>query len=106
MSCSPPRMKPSSEPFAASWPARFPGAVSTQLATSRPSRSTAVAHGDVVESNPLYDEVYEEDDDERYPFVRGRKPFGRITIADSDAGSTSLLDVAIDEAHRVVQELA
>ena len=65
-----------------------------------------MAHDYVVESNPLYDEVYEEDDDERYPFIRGRKSFGRITIGNSDAGSTSLLDVAIDEAHRAVQELA
>ena len=63
------------------------------------------AHGYVVEINPLFDEMYEDDRDERYPFVRGRKPFGRISIANSDAGSTSLLEVAIDEAHRAVQEL-
>ncbi len=63
------------------------------------------AHGYVVENNPLFDEVYEDDDDERYPFIRGRKPFGRITIANSDAGSTSSLDVAINEAHRAVHEL-
>lgn len=43
--------------------------------------------------------------DERYLFVRGRKPFGRIAIANSDAGSTSMLDVAIDQAHRAVHEL-
>ncbi len=63
------------------------------------------AHGYLDWGNPLFDEEYEDDDDERYPFVRGRKPFGRITIANSDAGSTSLLDVAIDEAHRAVHEL-
>jgi hypothetical protein len=56
-------------------------------------------------SHPLFDEEYEDNDDERYPFVRGRKPFGRITIAISDAGSTSLLEVAIDEAHRAIHEL-
>ncbi len=56
-------------------------------------------------SHPFFDEEYEDDDDERYPFVRGCKPFGRITIANSDAGSTSLLDVAINEAHRAVREL-
>jgi spermidine dehydrogenase len=59
----------------------------------------------VNSANPLYDEIYEDDEDERYPFVRGRKPFGRITIANSDAGSTSLLNVAIDQAHRAVHEL-
>jgi spermidine dehydrogenase len=63
------------------------------------------AHAYVNNANPLYDEIYEDDEDERYPFVRGRKPFGRIAIANSDAGSTSLLNVAIDEAHRAVQEL-
>jgi spermidine dehydrogenase len=55
--------------------------------------------------NPLYDDIYEDDEDERYPFVRGRKPFGRIAIANSDAGASSMLDVAIDEAHRAVHEL-
>ncbi len=55
--------------------------------------------------NPLYDEIYEDDEDEHYPFVRGRKPFGRIAIANSDAGASSMLDVAIDEAHRAVHEL-
>jgi spermidine dehydrogenase len=64
------------------------------------------AHAYVNEANPLYDEIYEDDEDERYLFVRGRKPFGRITIANSDAGSTSMLDVAIDQAHRAVHELS
>ncbi len=63
------------------------------------------AHAYLNEANPLYDEIYEDDEDERYLFVRGRKPFGRIAIANSDAGSTSLLDVAIDQAHRAVHEL-
>jgi spermidine dehydrogenase len=63
------------------------------------------AHAYVDEANPLYDEIYQDDEGERYPFVRGRKPFGRIAIANSDAGSTSMLDVAIDQAHRAVHEL-
>jgi spermidine dehydrogenase len=49
--------------------------------------------------------MYEDRDDERYPFVRGRKPFGRIAIANSDAGSSSLINIAIDQAHRAVGEL-
>jgi spermidine dehydrogenase len=63
------------------------------------------AHAYVNSANLLYDEIYEDDEDERYPFVRGRKPFGRIAIANSDAGSSSMLNVAIDQAHRAVHEL-
>jgi spermidine dehydrogenase len=64
------------------------------------------AHAYVNHANPLYDEIYADDEDERYPFVRGRKPFGRIAIANSDAGSSSMLNVAIDQAHRAVHELS
>jgi spermidine dehydrogenase len=63
------------------------------------------AHAYINRANPLYDEIYEDGEDERYPFVRGRKPFGRIAIANSDAGSISLINVAIDQAHRAVNEL-
>ena len=63
------------------------------------------AHAYVNSANPLYDEIYEDDEDERYPFIRGRKPFGRIAIANADAGSSSLINVAIDQAHRAVNEL-
>lgn len=35
----------------------------------------------------------------------GRQPFGRITIANSDAVNTSLLQAAIDQAWRAVKEL-
>jgi spermidine dehydrogenase len=64
------------------------------------------AHAYINRANPLYDEIYEDSQDERYPFVQGRKPFGRIAIANSDAGSSSLLNVAIDQANRAVNELA
>ena len=39
------------------------------------------------------------------PHELGRKPFGRITIANSDAASRAYVDAAIDEAWRAVQEL-
>ena len=39
------------------------------------------------------------------PWVRGRQPFGRITIANSDAGASAYTDVAIDQAYRAVGEL-
>jgi spermidine dehydrogenase len=42
---------------------------------------------------------------DEYPHVRGRRPFGRIRIANSDAGATALLPAAIDEAYRAVAEL-
>ena len=39
------------------------------------------------------------------PWVRGRQPYGRITIANSDAGANAYTDVAIDQAYRAVGEL-
>ena len=63
------------------------------------------AHAYINNANPLYDEIYDDKDDERYPFIRGRKPFGRIAIANSDAGSSSLINVAIEQAHRAIGEL-
>jgi spermidine dehydrogenase len=40
------------------------------------------------------------------PHVVGRQPFGRIAIANSDAGAAAFTNTAIDEAHRAVSELA
>jgi spermidine dehydrogenase len=39
------------------------------------------------------------------PWVRGRQRFGRIAIANSDAGASAYTDVAIDQAYRAVNEL-
>lgn len=39
------------------------------------------------------------------PWVKGRQPFGRITIANSDAGASAYTDVAIEQAYRAVSEL-
>jgi spermidine dehydrogenase len=39
------------------------------------------------------------------PHVIGRAPFGRITIANSDAGAAAYTDSAIDQASRAVNEL-
>jgi spermidine dehydrogenase len=39
------------------------------------------------------------------PNVIGRARFGRITIANSDAGRAAYTDVAIDQGHRAVGEL-
>jgi spermidine dehydrogenase len=39
------------------------------------------------------------------PHVIGRRRFGRIAIANSDAGAAAFTNQAIDEAHRAVEEL-
>ena len=41
---------------------------------------------------------------EERPCVIGRKQFGRISIANSDAGASAYTNVAIDQAYRAVQE--
>jgi spermidine dehydrogenase len=53
-----------------------------------------------------YDSLGDSDvpDDQR-PHVIGRRRFGRVAIANSDAGAAAFINVAIDEAHRAVQEL-
>lgn len=53
----------------------------------------------------LEDDYYQDDDDPRYWYVRGRQPFRRIAIANSDAGARATVDSAIVQAHRAVQEL-
>jgi spermidine dehydrogenase len=42
---------------------------------------------------------------EHRPHVIGRQRFGRVTIANADAGAAAFTNQAIDEAHRAVQEL-
>ena len=53
----------------------------------------------------LEDDYYDDDDDPRYWYVRGRQPFGRVVVANSDAGAEATVDSAIVQAHRAVQEL-
>ncbi len=61
------------------------------------------AHGYAYGYNSLFDPAFGED---QQPHVIGRKPFGRIAIANSDAGAVAYMDTAIDQAYRAVQELA
>jgi spermidine dehydrogenase len=61
------------------------------------------AHGYAYSPNSLFDPDWPEGEQ---PWVVGRKPFGRITIANSDAGASAYTDVAIDQAYRAVAELA
>ena len=65
------------------------------------------AHGYARWYNPLFDSYYYEDrDDERYPHVQGRTRFGRIAIANSDAGARAMLESAVEQGHRAVTELS
>lgn len=60
------------------------------------------AHGYAYTPNALYEPAWTE---EQKPWVMGRKPFGKIAIANSDAGASAYTDTAIDQAHRAVGEL-
>jgi len=60
------------------------------------------AHGYAYTPNSLFDPDWKE---EEKPWVIGRKPFGRIAIANSDAGANAYTNEAIDQAHRAVAEL-
>jgi spermidine dehydrogenase len=59
-------------------------------------------HGYAYEYNPLWDPDWAEG---QSPCELGRKPFGRITIANSDAAAAAYTDQAIDQAHRAINEL-
>jgi spermidine dehydrogenase len=59
-------------------------------------------HGYAPEYNPLFDPDVPEAE---RPHVKGRAQFGRISIANSDAGGGAYTDSAIDQAHRAVDEL-
>ncbi len=59
-------------------------------------------HGYAAGSNSLYDPEWT---DEELPWIVGRKRFGRIAIANSDAGAICLTQAAFEQAHRAVSEL-
>ena len=60
------------------------------------------SHGYSYEYSSLWDEPWAED---QQPCVVGRQRFGRITIANADAGAYAYTDSAIDQAWRAVNEL-
>jgi spermidine dehydrogenase len=59
-------------------------------------------HGYAYEYNSLYDPDFAPD---QQPCVIGRKAFGRISIANSDAGAFAYTNEAIDQAYRAVNEV-
>ncbi|HET7291734.1 MAG TPA: FAD/NAD(P)-binding protein [Vicinamibacteria bacterium] len=59
-------------------------------------------HGYAYEPNSLFDPEWAEGEQ---PWVVGRRRFGAIAIANSDAGASAYTDVAIDQAFRAVGEI-
>jgi spermidine dehydrogenase len=60
-------------------------------------------HGYAYEYNTLWDAAAWPEHER--PCVVARAPFGRITIANSDAGALAYTNSAIDQAHRAVHQL-
>jgi len=59
------------------------------------------AHGYAYEYDSLFDPHWSP---EERPCVIGRKQFGRISIANSDAAASAYTNAAIDQAYRAIQE--
>jgi spermidine dehydrogenase len=59
-------------------------------------------HGYAYEYNPLFDPDWAPG---QAPHEVGRARFGRIAVANADAGAAAYTDSAIDQAHRAVREL-
>jgi spermidine dehydrogenase len=60
-------------------------------------------HGYAYEYNSLFDKFWLEGTET--PCEVARRPFGRIAIANADAGAYAYTDCAIDHGYRAVQEL-
>jgi len=60
------------------------------------------AHGYAYTPNSLFDPDWKEGEQ---PWVIGRQRFGKIAIANSDAGASAYSDVAIDQAWRAVDDI-
>jgi spermidine dehydrogenase len=61
------------------------------------------AHGYAYSPGLTWEPDYASEEDK--PWVKGRKPFGRIAIANSDAGAAANTNSAIKHGYRAVQEL-
>ncbi len=64
-------------------------------------------HGYAYAYNTLYDpEEWAFTSSPSRPAIRGRRPLGRVAIANADAAASPHTDAAIDEAYRAVMEIA
>jgi spermidine dehydrogenase len=61
------------------------------------------AHGYAYYYNRMFDSF---DATDELPHVIGRARFGRIAVANSDAGAMPTIEAAIDQAHRAIEDLA
>jgi spermidine dehydrogenase len=61
------------------------------------------SHGYAYMYNPMFDAM---DAGDEPPHVIARARFGRIAVANSDAGAMPTIDSAIDQAHRAIEDLA
>ena len=59
------------------------------------------AHGYAYPQGNMWDPVWEEGQE---PWVKGRQPFGRVFVANSDAAAEADTGAAITQAHRAVSE--
>ena len=65
-------------------------------------------HGYAYGQNPETGEIAYQMDEvapEKAPWIAARQPFGRISIANSDAAANAMTEGAIGEAHRAVMDL-
>jgi spermidine dehydrogenase len=65
-------------------------------------------HGYAYGQNPETGEIAYQIDEvapENAPWIAARRPFGRISIANSDAAANAMTEGAIGEAHRAVMDL-
>ncbi|MBI3569372.1 MAG: NAD(P)-binding protein [Gemmatimonadetes bacterium] len=60
-------------------------------------------HGYAYQYNSLFDDFWFEGAET--PCEVARRPFGRLAVANADAGAYSYTDAAIDHGHRAVQEI-
>jgi spermidine dehydrogenase len=59
-------------------------------------------HGYAYSYSPFFDDLH---DEEALPHVIGRARFGRIAVANSDAGARATIDSSITQARRAIDEL-
>jgi spermidine dehydrogenase len=60
-------------------------------------------HGYAYSPELIWEPTYESEEEK--PWVKGRKPFGNIHIANSDAGAAANTNCAINQAYRAVSEI-
>ena len=99
---SAPASRRSSTTFATSWGVSWAPEDLTPIRDIAAITVNRWPHGYAYEYNPLFDPDWPAGS---APHEIGRAPFGRITIANSDAGAAAYTDCAIDQAYRAVQEL-